>query len=113
MSEMEGLHCFKTFFFFVSDEAEAAFYFCAYEFAIKSINSPWCKLFDETDAKVLIDSESCQAFKAVHQVCCRSFPEVLGFSFYLQMALRFIFSEGENSSYAESLSGKGKMRILI
>lgn len=31
---------------------EAAFYFCAYEFAIKSVNSPWCQVFDEDDAKV-------------------------------------------------------------
>lgn len=31
---------------------EAAFYLCAYEFAIKSVNSPWCQLFDEDDAKV-------------------------------------------------------------
>ncbi|KAJ8396037.1 hypothetical protein AAFF_G00025690 [Aldrovandia affinis] len=32
---------------------EAAFYLCSYEFSIKSVNSPWCNLFDETDAKVL------------------------------------------------------------
>ena len=32
--------------------AEAAFYLCAYEFAIKEVNSPWCQLFDEEDAKV-------------------------------------------------------------
>lgn len=31
---------------------EAAFYLCAYEFAIKGVNSPWCQLFDEDDAKV-------------------------------------------------------------
>ncbi|XP_034538566.1 multiple inositol polyphosphate phosphatase 1-like [Notolabrus celidotus] len=38
----------------VSDDmAEAAFYLCAYEFAIKTINSPWCQLFDEVDAQVL------------------------------------------------------------
>nr|XP_046258382.1 multiple inositol polyphosphate phosphatase 1-like isoform X2 [Scatophagus argus] len=35
------------------DMAEAAFYLCAYEFAIKAVNSPWCQLFDEDDAKVL------------------------------------------------------------
>ncbi|XP_060895880.1 multiple inositol polyphosphate phosphatase 1-like [Labrus mixtus] len=35
------------------DLAEAAFYLCAYEFAIKAINSPWCQLFDEEDAKVM------------------------------------------------------------
>ena len=32
--------------------ADSAFYFCAYEFAIKAVNSPWCQLFDEDDAKV-------------------------------------------------------------
>ena len=32
--------------------AEAAFYMCAYEFAIKTVNSPWCRLFDEVDAQV-------------------------------------------------------------
>uniref|UniRef100_A0A8C7L192 Multiple inositol-polyphosphate phosphatase 1a n=1 Tax=Oncorhynchus kisutch TaxID=8019 RepID=A0A8C7L192_ONCKI len=36
-----------------SDMAEAAFYLCAYELAIKTINSPWCQLFDEADALVL------------------------------------------------------------
>ncbi|KAL6101965.1 minpp1 [Pungitius sinensis] len=35
------------------DMAEAAFYLCAYEFAIKTVNSPWCRLFDEVDAQVL------------------------------------------------------------
>ncbi|XP_060942833.1 multiple inositol polyphosphate phosphatase 1-like [Limanda limanda] len=35
------------------DMAEAAFYLCAYEFAIKEENSPWCQLFDEEDAKVM------------------------------------------------------------
>ncbi|XP_069000695.1 multiple inositol polyphosphate phosphatase 1-like [Embiotoca jacksoni] len=35
------------------DMADAAFYLCAYEFAIKAVNSPWCQLFDEDDAKVL------------------------------------------------------------
>ncbi|XP_042358114.1 multiple inositol polyphosphate phosphatase 1-like [Plectropomus leopardus] len=33
--------------------AEAAFYLCAYEFAIKAVTSPWCQLFDEDDAKVM------------------------------------------------------------
>ncbi|CAN9499729.1 unnamed protein product [Ophioblennius macclurei] len=33
--------------------AEAAFHLCAYEFAIKEANSPWCQLFDEEDAKVM------------------------------------------------------------
>lgn len=31
---------------------EAAFYLCAYEFAIKTANSPWCRLFDEVDGQV-------------------------------------------------------------
>lgn len=35
------------------DMAEAAFYLCAYEFAIKTVNSPWCCLFDEVDAQVM------------------------------------------------------------
>ncbi|TDH01394.1 hypothetical protein EPR50_G00179410 [Perca flavescens] len=35
------------------DMTEAAFYLCAYEFAIKAVNSPWCQLFDEDDAKVM------------------------------------------------------------
>ncbi|XP_014010117.1 multiple inositol polyphosphate phosphatase 1 isoform X3 [Salmo salar] len=34
----------------IEDMAEAAFYLCAYELAIKTINSPWCQLFDEADA---------------------------------------------------------------
>ncbi|XP_015242381.1 PREDICTED: multiple inositol polyphosphate phosphatase 1-like [Cyprinodon variegatus] len=35
------------------DLAEAAFFLCTYEFAVKAINSPWCQLFDEDDAKVM------------------------------------------------------------
>ncbi|XP_026165691.1 multiple inositol polyphosphate phosphatase 1a [Mastacembelus armatus] len=35
------------------DMAEAALYLCAYEFAIKTVNSPWCRLFDEVDAQVM------------------------------------------------------------
>ncbi|XP_076599794.1 multiple inositol polyphosphate phosphatase 1-like [Chaetodon auriga] len=35
------------------DLTEAAFYLCAYEFAIKAVTSPWCQLFDEVDAKVM------------------------------------------------------------
>ncbi|GLD65140.1 multiple inositol polyphosphate phosphatase 1-like protein [Lates japonicus] len=35
------------------DMAEAAFYLCAYEFAIKTVHSPWCRLFDEVDAQVM------------------------------------------------------------
>lgn len=32
---------------------EAAFFLCSYELSIKSLHSPWCFLFDESDAKVL------------------------------------------------------------
>lgn len=35
-----------------ADMAEAAFNFCAYEFTIRTINSPWCQLFNEEGAKV-------------------------------------------------------------
>lgn len=35
------------------DSVEAAFYLCAYEFAILNVNSPWCQLFDEVDAQVM------------------------------------------------------------
>ncbi|XP_019132793.2 multiple inositol polyphosphate phosphatase 1a [Larimichthys crocea] len=35
------------------DMAEAAFYLCAYEFAINTVNSPWCRLFDEVDGQVM------------------------------------------------------------
>ncbi|XP_059892921.1 multiple inositol polyphosphate phosphatase 1b [Gadus macrocephalus] len=35
------------------DMVEAAFFLCAYEFAIKSLHTPWCHLFDLNDAKVL------------------------------------------------------------
>ncbi|CAK6953137.1 multiple inositol polyphosphate phosphatase 1-like [Scomber scombrus] len=35
------------------DMVEAVFHLCAYEFAIKTVNSPWCRLFDEDDAKVM------------------------------------------------------------
>uniref|UniRef100_H3CT73 Multiple inositol-polyphosphate phosphatase 1a n=2 Tax=Tetraodon nigroviridis TaxID=99883 RepID=H3CT73_TETNG len=33
--------------------AEAAFYLCAYEFTIRTVNSPWCHLIDEESAKVM------------------------------------------------------------
>ncbi|XP_076154156.1 multiple inositol polyphosphate phosphatase 1b [Alosa pseudoharengus] len=36
-----------------TDMVEAAFFLCSYEFSIKSLNSPWCNLFDEADAQVL------------------------------------------------------------
>lgn len=34
------------------DLVEAAFFLCSYELSIKSLHSPWCFLFDESDAKV-------------------------------------------------------------
>uniref|UniRef100_A0A3Q2NQE7 Multiple inositol polyphosphate phosphatase 1 n=1 Tax=Fundulus heteroclitus TaxID=8078 RepID=A0A3Q2NQE7_FUNHE len=39
--------------FITHDLAEAAFLLCSYEFAVKAVNSPWCQLFDEEDAKVM------------------------------------------------------------
>uniref|UniRef100_A0A3B3UM92 Multiple inositol polyphosphate phosphatase 1 n=1 Tax=Poecilia latipinna TaxID=48699 RepID=A0A3B3UM92_9TELE len=46
---------FDLFFPFLAllDLVEAAFFICSYELSIKSIHSPWCFLFDESDAKVL------------------------------------------------------------
>uniref|UniRef100_A0A3P9PHB5 Multiple inositol polyphosphate phosphatase 1 n=1 Tax=Poecilia reticulata TaxID=8081 RepID=A0A3P9PHB5_POERE len=35
------------------DLAEAAFLLCTYELAVKAVNSPWCLLFDEDNAKVM------------------------------------------------------------
>lgn len=35
-----------------ADLLEAAFFLCSYELSIKSVHSPWCFLFSETDAKV-------------------------------------------------------------
>lgn len=35
------------------DMVEAAFFLCSYEFAIKSLHTPWCHLFDLEDARVL------------------------------------------------------------
>ncbi|XP_039870016.1 multiple inositol polyphosphate phosphatase 1b [Simochromis diagramma] len=35
------------------DLLEAAFFLCSYELSIKNVHSPWCFLFDESDAKVL------------------------------------------------------------
>uniref|UniRef100_A0A3B5JZR2 Multiple inositol-polyphosphate phosphatase 1a n=1 Tax=Takifugu rubripes TaxID=31033 RepID=A0A3B5JZR2_TAKRU len=42
-----------TFYLLSADMAETAFYFCAYEFTIRTENSPWCQLFDEEGAKVM------------------------------------------------------------
>ncbi|CAF98607.1 unnamed protein product, partial [Tetraodon nigroviridis] len=36
-----------------NESAEAAFYLCAYEFAIRTVNSPWCRLFDQVDAQIM------------------------------------------------------------
>ncbi|CAL8255934.1 unnamed protein product [Lota lota] len=36
-----------------ADMTGAAFHLCAYEFAIKTVNSPWCRLLDEVDAQVM------------------------------------------------------------
>ncbi|XP_058508426.1 multiple inositol polyphosphate phosphatase 1a [Solea solea] len=44
------------------DMAEAAFYLCAYELAIKTVNSPWCRLFDEVDAQVMEYSNDLKQF---------------------------------------------------
>ncbi|XP_068597728.1 multiple inositol polyphosphate phosphatase 1-like [Brachionichthys hirsutus] len=44
------------------DMAEAGFYLCAYEFAIKAVNSPWCQLFDHNDAKIMEYSSDLREF---------------------------------------------------
>ncbi|XP_077438129.1 multiple inositol polyphosphate phosphatase 1-like [Vanacampus margaritifer] len=36
-----------------ADMADAAMNLCAYELAIKSVNSPWCQSLDEVDAKIV------------------------------------------------------------
>uniref|UniRef100_A0A3B4BH07 2,3-bisphosphoglycerate 3-phosphatase n=1 Tax=Periophthalmus magnuspinnatus TaxID=409849 RepID=A0A3B4BH07_9GOBI len=47
---------FSTFLsFVVADLVEAAFFICSYELAIKSLYSPWCRLFTKEDAKVPTD----------------------------------------------------------
>ncbi|XP_055032700.2 multiple inositol polyphosphate phosphatase 1b isoform X1 [Misgurnus anguillicaudatus] len=38
---------------FTPEMAEASYFLCAYEFAIKSEISPWCNLLDKSDAQVL------------------------------------------------------------
>ncbi|XP_029933862.1 multiple inositol polyphosphate phosphatase 1b isoform X2 [Myripristis murdjan] len=49
------------------DLVEAAFFLCSYEFSIRSLNSPWCFLFDENDAKVLeYKSDLKQFWKRAH-----------------------------------------------
>ncbi|XP_034040387.1 multiple inositol polyphosphate phosphatase 1-like isoform X2 [Thalassophryne amazonica] len=37
----------------IEDMAKAAFDLCAYEFAIKSVSSPWCHFFDKDDAQIM------------------------------------------------------------
>ncbi|CAB1311893.1 unnamed protein product [Coregonus sp. 'balchen'] len=49
---LEEVHLFKASAE-MKNLVEATFFLCSYEFAIKSLNSPWCNLFDETDAQVL------------------------------------------------------------
>lgn len=49
MSERLGLPHHRL----TPDLVEAAFFLCSYELSIKSLHSPWCFLFDESDAKVL------------------------------------------------------------
>uniref|UniRef100_A0A3P9KJU2 Multiple inositol polyphosphate phosphatase 1 n=1 Tax=Oryzias latipes TaxID=8090 RepID=A0A3P9KJU2_ORYLA len=49
IAEMLGL----PFHRLTPDLLEAAFFLCSYELSIKSVHSPWCFLFSETDAKVL------------------------------------------------------------
>ncbi|XP_043406927.1 multiple inositol polyphosphate phosphatase 1 isoform X4 [Chelonia mydas] len=36
-----------------ADLVQVAFFTCSFELAIKNVNSPWCSLFNEDDAKVL------------------------------------------------------------
>ncbi|XP_008168791.1 multiple inositol polyphosphate phosphatase 1 isoform X1 [Chrysemys picta bellii] len=36
-----------------ADLVQVAFFTCSFELAIKNVNSPWCSLFNEEDAKVL------------------------------------------------------------
>lgn len=46
---------------------EAAFFLCSYELSIKALHSPWCFLFDESDAKVLeFKSDLKQYWKRSH-----------------------------------------------
>ncbi|XP_037547240.1 multiple inositol polyphosphate phosphatase 1b [Nematolebias whitei] len=49
------------------DLVEAAFFLCSYELSIRSVLSPWCFLFDESDAKVLeYKSDLKQFWKRFH-----------------------------------------------
>ncbi|XP_008302818.1 multiple inositol polyphosphate phosphatase 1b, partial [Stegastes partitus] len=46
---------------------EAAFFLCSYELSIRSVHSPWCFLFDKSDAKVLeYQSDLKQYWKRSH-----------------------------------------------
>ncbi|KAK3537505.1 hypothetical protein QTP70_012257 [Hemibagrus guttatus] len=38
---------------FKDDAVESVFYLCAYEFTIRGLNSPWCRLLDDADGRVL------------------------------------------------------------
>ncbi|KAL3045981.1 hypothetical protein OYC64_004065 [Pagothenia borchgrevinki] len=49
------------------DLVEAAFFLCSYELSIRSLNSPWCFLFTEEDARVLeYKSDLKQFWKRFH-----------------------------------------------
>ncbi|KAB5561906.1 hypothetical protein PHYPO_G00011890 [Pangasianodon hypophthalmus] len=36
-----------------ADSVETVFYLCAYEFTIRGLNSPWCRLLDDADGQVM------------------------------------------------------------
>ncbi|KAL7873849.1 hypothetical protein AOLI_G00129200 [Acnodon oligacanthus] len=38
---------------FTADVAETGFFLCAYEWTIRGLNSPWCRLYDRADADVV------------------------------------------------------------
>ncbi|XP_053093826.1 multiple inositol polyphosphate phosphatase 1-like isoform X2 [Pangasianodon hypophthalmus] len=37
----------------IQDSVETVFYLCAYEFTIRGLNSPWCRLLDDADGQVM------------------------------------------------------------
>lgn len=61
--------------------SEAAFYLCAYEFAIKAVNSPWCRLFDGDDAKVKDCQWSTVSTSHVPVASNASLNSAMGFTF--------------------------------
>lgn len=63
MADRLGLHHHRL----TPDLVEAAFFLCSYELSIRSVHSPWCFLFDESDAKVLeYQSDLKQFWKRSH-----------------------------------------------